>query len=531
MTSDPAAPVTVRSQRTMKLAVRANANAAKRNAVVRTVGLYQRVVNFYAELFLDHSTLVNGHSAKEALAKAERMTVPAGNRKPLRDMTELFGDFPRDLRRAAINAAYGAVKSHLSQLTTYEVLPAGQKRHKRQPVFGLPGSYPVMYAQMAKVDENFYRDGFVRLKLLDDAGSWGWVNLPVVGRPGVGSLVREALVEKARQREARRLAVEAARREGRMDDKGRPAFTAEEKTAMRLAVGAFEICSPTLVVNRRGVSVNVPVERAVSVVRAEPGRKAGAHRRVVTVDTNTHNVTAVAWDGGKVLAVHKFSYSSIAASREKAVGTAIRKARQSRHRAKGQRHCVALWEHISNQGETAARQAAAWLATFAVRHEATVIVFEHLRQYRPERGTRSRRANRKRSYWLRGKIRRYTSDKAIEKGVLTVERNAAWTSAACPRCHRLGERFSLSVTNPANRARFECGACGWSGDADVVAAMNLKAKWDRDFSYPTKDEQAVWKKRQRQAEPKTGWRRPAAKPANRCKGRRLLAMPVVKVAA
>jgi hypothetical protein len=54
-----------------------------------------------------------------------------------------------------------------------------------------------------------------------------------------------------------------------------------------------------------------------------------------------------------------------------------------------------------------------------------MIVPEHLHQYRAERGARSRRAGCKRSYWLRVKIRRYTSDKTIGKGVLTVERDTA----------------------------------------------------------------------------------------------------------
>ena len=74
-----------------------------------------------------------------------------------------------------------------------------------------------------------------------------------------------------------------------------------------------------------------------------------------------------------------------------------------------------------------------------------------------------------------------------------MERNPAWTSQACPRCHRLGERFSASTTNPANKARFSCGHCGWAGDADIVAALNLHLKWERTFCYPSKEEVAAWR--------------------------------------
>lgn len=92
-------------------------------------------------------------------------------------------------------------------------------------------------------------------------------------------------------------------------------------------------------------------------------------------------------------------------------------------------------------------------------------------------------------------------DRALaDEGVLTVERNPAWIGHSCPRCHRLGERFSASTTNPANRARFACGHCGWAGDAEVVAALNLHYKWDRTFAYPTAAEVAAWKRVER---PKT----------------------------
>ena len=74
-------------------------------------------------------------------------------------------------------------------------------------------------------------------------------------------------------------------------------------------------------------------------------------------------------------------------------------------------------------------------------------------------------------------------DLALREGILVVERNPAWTSQACPKCHRLAERFSPSGTGYPSR--LHCGHCGWSGDANVAAALNLKLKWDRTFRYPT----------------------------------------------
>ena len=503
---DPTAPVRVTFERTRKLAVPATLNAGKAAALKGTHDLYIDMLGFFVDFFNSHYLLVEAKDAKAALSACEKLVLAvterkvAGQRRQARqamagwDFTARFGPVPRDLRRAAINAAYGHLVSNLEQVRAWQ--EAGKE--ERMPKLGVPANHPVLYAQVSKLKGAFYREGYVRLHLLDPSDNrWRWYNVPVAGRPGTLRLLGRSEAERARRAEARARAVEACRREGRLTKAGRPAFSDEEKGAMRLAVGAIEALSPTLVANRKGqVSLNVPFKQVVEVVRAEPGRLAGLHKTVMAVDTNTHNVTAVVKRGQKVLAARKLSYSAITARREKAVGTAIRKARLSGRRPRGERQDIALWEHIANQGETAARQAAAWLAKLAAAYGVTVIVFEHLRPYRPERGvrsTRSARANRRRSYWLRGKVRSYTADAALACGILTVERNPAWTSTSCPRCHRLGERFSASTTNPANKARFQCWHCGWAGDADLVAALNLHLKWERAFLYPSKDEVKAWK--------------------------------------
>ncbi len=76
-----------------------------------------------------------------------------------------------------------------------------------------------------------------------------------------------------------------------------------------------------------------------------------------------------------------------------------------------------------------------------------------------------------------------------------VERNPAWTSAACPHGSHLGERFSLD--GRGYPSRFRCVHCGGTGDANVVAAWNLKRKWDRTFQYPTQQEAAEARRRRK----------------------------------
>ena len=163
--------------------------------------------------------------------------------------------------------------------------------------------------------------------------------------------------------------------------------------------------------------------------------------------------------------------------------------RRSGRPVKGERSNAGLWRYVAGLDSAVAWRVAAAIVTWAVVCGLQVLVFEHLRPYRPERGLSwSRRVNRKRSYWLRGKVLQHVRHLAGCQGILVVERNPAWTSQACPRCSHLGERFS-----PGGRgypSRFRCGHCGWTGDANVVAALNLKKKWDRAFRYPTQEEAA-----------------------------------------
>ena len=86
-------------------------------------------------------------------------------------------------------------------------------------------------------------------------------------------------------------------------------------------------------------------------------------------------------------------------------------------------------------------------------------------------------------YWLRGQVLAPARHLALCHGIPLVERNPAWTGQACPYRSHLGERSS-----PGGRgypSRFRCEHCGWTGEANIVAAVNLKRTWDRNFRYPT----------------------------------------------
>jgi len=162
------------------------------------------------------------------------------------------------------------------------------------------------------------------------------------------------------------------------------------------------------------------------------------------------------------------------------------KGRQAERAApvKGEHSNASLWRYITGLDASVAWRVAAVIAAWAVSAGLQVLVFEHLCPYRPARDRSwSQRTNRKRADWLRGKVLAHVRHLALCHGILVVERNPAWTSPACPHCSHLGERFSPD--GRGDPSRFRCGHCGWTGDANIVAALNLKRKWDRTFRYPS----------------------------------------------
>ena len=71
-------------------------------------------------------------------------------------------------------------------------------------------------------------------------------------------------------------------------------------------------------------------------------------------------------------------------------------------------------------------------------------------------------------------------DLAFREGILTVERNPAYSSQMCPHCHMLGDRrgHRFLCQNPTH---------GYPADADFVGMMNLYHKWQGTFVYPRKN--------------------------------------------
>jgi len=77
---------------------------------------------------------------------------------------------------------------------------------------------------------------------------------------------------------------------------------------------------------------------------------------------------------------------------------------------------------------------------------------------------------RNHSSWSFSQLREFVTYKAAIAGVPLVYIDPAYTSQECPICH------CISKSNRPTRDKFYCTCCGFSGPADNIAALNIKAR-------------------------------------------------------
>ena len=153
-----------------------------------------------------------------------------------------------------------------------------------------------------------------------------------------------------------------------------------------------------------------------------------------------------------------------------------RRTRGSRRRQRAQARVAKLKRHLANRRKDLAHKATTKLAT---THRFVAIEDLKLRNMTAsaagtvaEPGRRVRqKAGLNRELLARGHadFRRMLAYKCERAGVPLILVNPAYTSQTCPHCQH------VAPENRKSQAEFRCIKCGFSGNADAVAATNIMA--------------------------------------------------------
>ena len=489
--------------KTITLGVHKAIHAIKRQAILDTQALYNQVIAFYQEFFVAHQGVLedkvlyikkNGESverpwtAQELLTFAEIHTLSTPTHPtplmPLVAVIPQADGMPTGLRRAAINHARGKVKGWYALVKQWE--QGGKKGG--EPKLGEPNEPVTFYADMVAypdvdlLPQARVQQTFVAVKLWY-AEQWQKVPLPIILPPYAHDALRAAQAEGQRIREERTL-IKA--RKGPQE-----LWTEEERAAVRPKVWVTLSLSLYAKPDKRypgkvRYAVHVPMEKYVPTPKkAKEQLEKNPGLPVVTVDLGVNRLAVMgAFRLGQLLATQFISGGALNHQRHLLLNAISQKRGQSGRLQKDVQDNVDLWNTVRHLDENAARQVARRIVDFACQHGASVIVFEYLRKYQApkEKMSRSGRKNHKRAYWLRGQIVQWVRDLAFREGILTVERNPAYTSQMCPHCppdyRTVGVRIQHTFTcsNPHH---------AYTADADFVGMMNLYRKWNRTFTYPS----------------------------------------------
>ncbi|MEM1694930.1 MAG: RNA-guided endonuclease TnpB family protein [Ignisphaera sp.] len=220
------------------------------------------------------------------------------------------------------------------------------------------------------------------------------------------------------------------------------------------------------------IAVKIVKDRIYVAVYFKKTVKFRKPRTVMTVDMNFDNVTlAVFASSGKLLKLkryrtplkkmltHRIWIEKIQRKYSKS-WRFIRGVRRAIKRH-GERIRSIAWDYAHKLGDRVAK--------IANEHSST-IVLEDLDKLR-DRVNRSSNFNKKLSLWFYRKMQFTISYEALERGLETRYVNPVKTSSTCPRC---GSRLKDS----GDRV-LKCTRCGFIGDRDVIACINLFYRYSR----------------------------------------------------
>ena len=413
--------------------------------------LFNRVVAFYFDCIQAHEGLLS-LTNKEALTALERLTHATQHHPaPIMPLGEIAPNIPAMFRRAAINAAIGSARSFFSQLKTwrtrkerYEARPAAPSK-KKKPFRERPPVPPRSWNKSAPFYAGQWRDRGEHCATLKvwTGLCWSWIKIRTLARdlPAGFELGSPQLVRHGKQ--------------WWLHTSLEKTFTAPPKIADQVTHPETKICAVDLNINE--------------------------HLAVCTVQTVEGTILATRFIGGgrEIAGIRSRTLGRIAVNRSK---TGIL--------AENEQDNADLWRKIRHRDEALAHLVSARIVQFAAEHGASILVFEHLGNLKPEKGRYSRRGNSKRAYWMKGRIFRYSQYKAWQHQIITSRVNPRNTSRECHRCHSLVVRYNAGqpeVRYTPGASLVVCETCQMRDHADRNASVRIGQRLLERWQEPCKE--------------------------------------------
>jgi putative transposase len=406
--------------------------------------LFNQVASFYFGVIQAHEKVLELGS-KEALTALEKLTHETSrNPHPIMPLPEICEDIPAMFRRAAIHAALGSARSFSAHLKKWrarkeKAQAKGKKFRERPPVPPRTWNKSVtLYAGMWKE-----RTPSSLVIKVWTGTCWSWLKVHLTGRElpegcdrGSPSLVRHG------NRWWLHTPIEKQ-------------FASPPKIGQQLTNPETKICA---------VDLNLD-----------------GHIAVCTVQTAEGTILATRFIGGG---------QAIAGFRKKQLGRIARNRKHTGLIAEGEQDNAALWKKIRSRDESFAHLVSRRIVQFAQEQGASILVFEHLGNLRPEKGKYSRQGNRKRAFWMKGRIFSFARYKAWNEGIVTSRVNPHNTSRECARCHVPIIRYAYGEPEEGytvGAPLMLCRACELRGHADrnasVVIGQRLMTRYQQEKPY------------------------------------------------
>ena len=401
--------------------------------------LFNRVVAFYFDCIQAHEGILALNN-QQALTALERLThATQAHLHPIMPLTTLAPDIPAMFRRAAINAALGSARSFISSLKKWrlrkEQYEAKQSRtgKKKRPCRERPPVPPRTWNKSAPFYAGLWKErsaSSIMLKVWTGS-CWSWFKVHTLARD--------------------------------------------------LPQGC-DLGSPSLVRKGEKFWLHTPIEKAFAApAKVEQQITSNAQTKICAVDLNLDQhlaVCSVQTVEGTILATSFIGEGTeIAGFRKKLLGRIARNRSQTGIIAENEQDNADLWRKIRHVDEHIAHLVSARIVQFAREQQASILVFEHLGNLRPEKGTYSRRGNTKRAFWMKGRIFRYSKYKAWNAGgIITCRVNPRNTSRECHRCNATVIRYNQGQPVEGytpGAALVYCQECQMRGHADRNASLRI----------------------------------------------------------